>query len=151
MSPTGPRRLLLIGALAAAAGLGACVAYPDDYGYGGYGDSYAYNDYGYGYSRPSYSYYSRYSSPRSYSYPRYYGSRGSYYYDDRGRYRRSYYSGRDDGWSDGNRRYARRYDDDNRRYVHRYDGDNRGYDRGSSRGASRNPYYFYRPGHENDR
>ena len=129
MFPTGLRRLFLVGAVAAAAGLGACVAYP--YGYGGYGDSYAYNDYGYGtgYSRPSYSY------------PRYYSGRRNYYdNDDRQRYRRSY-SRRNDGWRDGDRS----------RYVRRYDGDNRRYDRGSSRGASRNPYYFYRPGHENDR
>lgn len=138
MSPTGLRRLFLAGALAAAAGLGACVAYPGNYGYG----NYAYNNYGYGYgySQPSYSYPSRYSYPRSYSYPRYYSSSRRYYDNDRRSYRRSTYSRRDDGWRDGNRRYVRRHDGDGRRY-----------DRGWSRGASRNPYYFYRPGHENDR
>lgn len=137
MSPTGLRRFFLVGALAAAAGLGACVAYPGDYGYG---DSYAYNDYGYGYSRPSYGYPSGYYS-RGYSSPRYYSGRRSYYDNDRRSYRRSY-SRRHDGWRDGDRS----------RYVRRYDGDNRRYDRGSSnRGASRNPYYYYRPGHENDR
>ncbi len=107
MSPTGLRRLLLVGALAAAAGLGACVAYPGDYGYDGYGDSYAYNDYGYGYSRPSYGYPSGYYS-RGYSSPRYYSSRRSYYDNDRRSYRRSY-SRRNDGWRDGDRsRYVRR-------------------------------------------
>jgi len=158
MSPTGLRRLFLVGALAVAASLGACVAYPGDYGYDGYGDSYAYNDYGYGtgYSRPSYGYPGGYYS-RGYSSPRYYSSRRSYYDNDRRSYRRSYYSRRDDGWRDGDRsHYVRRHDDDNgwrngdrSRYVR---GDNRRYDRGSSNpGASRNPYYYYRPGHENDR
>ncbi|OWJ67278.1 hypothetical protein BWR60_09780 [Inquilinus limosus] len=80
MSRTRLRRLVLAGALAAAAvGLGGCYAYP--VGYAGY-DTYGYDDYAYaapggyyGYSRPyAYRPYYNYSRPRGYSgyYPRYY-------------------------------------------------------------------------------
>lgn len=75
MSWTRPRRLMLAGALAAAAvGLGGCYAYP--VGYAGY-DTYGYDDYAYapptvyGYM-PSY----RYPAYYNYSYPRYYRAPG---------------------------------------------------------------------------
>lgn len=88
MSRTRLRRLVLAGALAAAAvGLGGCYAYP--VGYAGY-STYGYDAYAYApprtYSYPRYSYPTYYSYPRAYSYrgyyraPRYYGYPRAYGY-----------------------------------------------------------------------
>ncbi|TSD86977.1 hypothetical protein FFK22_019800 [Mycobacterium sp. KBS0706] len=87
MSRTRLRRLVLAGALAAAAvGLGGCYAYP--VGYAGY-STYGYDDYAYA-PAPTYSYPRYYTYPQAYSYPRYYNYPTSYgyprYYGYRGGY-----------------------------------------------------------------
>ena len=71
MTRTRLRRLVLAGALAAAAaGLGGCYAYP--VGYAGY-STYGYDDYAYA-PQPTYSAPRYYSYPRAYGYPNYYGA-----------------------------------------------------------------------------
>lgn len=105
MSWTRPRRLVLAGALAAAAaGLGGCYAYP--VGYAGY-NTYGYDDYAYApprvYSAPRYSYPNYYSYPRAYSYPGYYQAPRYYGYPRYGYPRYGYGYGYYDG-ERGNRR-----------------------------------------------